>query len=123
VTVGVGDALECIGSGEAFDLVVANPPYVATAEMAGLQPEVRDFEPRLALDGGAEGLDFIAGVLPRIPSILRKRSIVAFEIGAAQGEAVSEHFRGAGLGGVEVVKDLAGRDRVVLGTWSGQGQS
>ena len=99
----------------AFDLVVANPPYVETAEIDRLQPEVRDFEPRLALDGGPGGLDFIAGVLPGIASILRKGSIVAFEIGATQAEAVAGLFGRAGLCDVEVIKDLAGRDRIVIG--------
>lgn len=115
----VGDGLAPIRSaGEAravFDLVVTNPPYVETAEIDRLQPEVRDYEPRLALDGGADGLAFIAGVLPGIPSILRKGSIVAFEIGATQAEAVSGLFGRAGLREIEVVRDLAGRDRIILG--------
>jgi release factor glutamine methyltransferase len=99
-----------------FDLVVGNPPYVATGEIEGLQPEVRDYEPRAALDGGPSGLDFFAGVLGNLPSILRGPGVVAFEIGAAQAAEVSALFAGAGLGGIEVVSDLAGRDRIVLGT-------
>jgi release factor glutamine methyltransferase len=98
-----------------FDIVVSNPPYIATDEIAGLEPEVRDFEPREALDGGCDGLRFVAGILPQIPSILKAGGIVAFEIGAAQAEAVGGLFAKAGLGALEVVRDLAGRDRVVIG--------
>jgi release factor glutamine methyltransferase len=111
----VGDGLEPIRSAPAFDLVVANPPYVETAEIDCLQPEVRDYEPRLALDGGVDGLAFIAGVLPGIPSILRKGSVVAFEIGATQAEAASGLFGRAGLREIEVIMDLAGRDRIIIG--------
>jgi release factor glutamine methyltransferase len=110
-----GDGLAPIRSAPAFDLVVANPPYVETAEIDRLQPEVRDYEPRLALDGGEDGLAFIAGVLPGIPSILRKGSVVAFEIGATQAEAASGLFGRAGLREIEVIMDLAGRDRIIIG--------
>jgi release factor glutamine methyltransferase len=106
-----------------FDVVVSNPPYIPTCEIGALQPEVRDYEPRLALDGGDDGLSFIAGVVPEIPSILKVGSVVAFEIGAGQGSAVRGIFERAGLGGVEVIKDLAGRDRIVIGTWHGSSGS
>jgi release factor glutamine methyltransferase len=99
-----------------FDLVVSNPPYIPTGEIAGLQPEVRDFEPRLALDGGSDGLEFIAGVAAEIPSILKAGGIVAFEIGSAQRAAAEAIFGSAGLAGVEVLRDLAGRDRVIIGS-------
>jgi release factor glutamine methyltransferase len=112
----VGDALDWLRPGSRFDIVVSNPPYVATSEIDGLQPEVRDFEPRPALDGGPEGLDFLARVLPHIPSILKETGIVAFEIGAVQAEAASGLFRRAGIGRVEVMKDLAGRDRIITGS-------
>ena len=101
--------------GAGFDLVVCNPPYVATGEIEGLQPEVRDYEPRAALDGGRSGLSFYAGVLRDLPSILRGDGVVAFEIGTAQAVEVSAMFESAGLGPVEVIRDLAGRDRIVLG--------
>ncbi len=97
-----------------FSVVASNPPYVGRSEIDGLQPEVRDFEPRLAIDGGEDGLRFVRGVLPEIPSILKEEGIVAFEIGACQAGAVCALFRDAGLDDVEVIKDLAGRDRVVI---------
>lgn len=116
----VADGLKPISRGRIaprarFDIVVSNPPYIPTAEIGGLQAEVRDFEPRLALDGGEDGLGFIEGVVDEIPSILEESGIVAFEIGAAQADAASALFKRAGLGEIEVVKDLAGRDRVIIG--------
>lgn len=114
----VGDGLAFLGAPDAeaaFDVVVSNPPYIETGDLAALQPEVRDFEPRAALDGGPDGLAFIDGVARGIPSILRRTGVVAFEIGSTQGERASALFREIGLAEIEVLKDLAGRDRVVIG--------
>jgi release factor glutamine methyltransferase len=112
----VADGLKPLGRSRArFDIVVSNPPYIPTGEISGLQPEVRDFEPQLALDGGEDGLGFVAEVMGEIPSILGKPGIVAFEIGATQAEAASALFAQAGLGEIEIAKDLAGRDRVIIG--------
>jgi release factor glutamine methyltransferase len=98
-----------------FDVVVCNPPYVATGEIQGLEPEVRDHDPLAALDGGPDGLRFIDGILRGIPSILKREGLVVLEIGDVQGPQVKAIFEQAGLVGVEVVKDLARRDRIVLG--------
>ena len=113
----VGDRLDPLRQGWAtgFDVVVCNPPYVETDEIPGLQPEIRVFEPLVALDGGPDGLRFIDGILPGIASILNEGGLVAFEIGATQGPRVKALFEQAGLAGVEVVKDLARLDRIVLG--------
>jgi release factor glutamine methyltransferase len=113
----VCDALGAIrvGSKTAFDLVVCNPPYVESGSIDGLQPEVRDYDPRAALDGGRDGLRFIDGLLPGVASILREGGVAALEIGATQGERVKGLFIQAGLAEVEVLKDLAGLDRVVIG--------
>ncbi|MAK63415.1 MAG: protein-(glutamine-N5) methyltransferase, release factor-specific [Maricaulis sp.] len=98
-----------------FDIVVSNPPYIVSDVMASLDPEVRDFEPALALDGGADGLDAYRDILADLPRILRTGGLFACEIGYDQGEAVSALARGAGLDGVRVLADLAGQDRVVIG--------
>jgi release factor glutamine methyltransferase len=103
------------GGAGGFDIVVCNPPYVATAEIAGLEPEVRDHDPAAALDGGIDGTEFIDGIVPQLTSIVADGGIVALEIGSTQAEAVCSIFRKSGLGSIEVLKDLAGLDRVIIG--------
>jgi release factor glutamine methyltransferase len=104
-TTGIGDA--------SFDLVVSNPPYIASGEIETLDPEVRDHEPRLALDGGADGLDAYRRLAPEALRVLRPDGLMAFEIGHTQAEAVAELLRGAGAQDIRVHRDLANRDRVV----------
>ena len=101
--------------GDAFDLVVANPPYVRTGELAHLEPEVRDHEPRLALDGGEDGLRDYRVLASEILRVLKPGGLLLVEIGADQGEAVTGLFVAAGARGVSVLKDLCDRDRVVAG--------
>jgi release factor glutamine methyltransferase len=101
---------------ESFELVVANPPYIATGEIASLAPEVRDHEPRLALDGGPDGLAAYRALAPQILRVLRPGGAFAVEIGPSQRQAVEILFREAGAQQVRTQKDLANRDRVVAGT-------
>lgn len=96
-----------------FDLVASNPPYIPTAEIAGLDPEVRDHDPHLALDGGPDGLDPYRALAPEIMRILRPGGVFAVEIGWTQGAEVRALFEAAGFTDVKVVKDLGDRDRVV----------
>jgi release factor glutamine methyltransferase len=104
------------GLGEAsFDLVVSNPPYIADEVIAGLDPEVRDYEPRLALEGGPDGLAAYRVLAPEILRVLKPGGRFAVEIGYDQKDAVEALFRAAGADGVVTVKDLANRDRVVAG--------
>ncbi|MCB9777230.1 MAG: peptide chain release factor N(5)-glutamine methyltransferase [Alphaproteobacteria bacterium] len=112
-----GDLLQPVPPHRPIDIVVSNPPYIATAVLAGLAPEVRAHEPRGALDGGADGLDVYRRLVPMAAQ--RARIGVAVEIGHDQGRAVAALFQRAGLQGVRVLRDLAGRDRVVLGTVPG----
>lgn len=107
-TFGLGDA--------GFDLVVSNPPYVATHEIETLDPEVREHDPHLALDGGADGLDAYRALAPEILRLLKPGGVFAVEIGSTQSAAVEALFREAGAEGVRTAKDLANRDRVVAGT-------
>ena len=100
---------------ESFDLVVSNPPYVATDVIATLEPEVRDHEPRLALEGGADGLDCYRTLAPEILRVLKPGGRFAVEIGYDQKAAVEALFREAGAGDVLTVRDLGDRDRVVAG--------
>lgn len=106
-TAGLGDAT--------FDLVVSNPPYIPTADIDTLEPEVRDHEPRLALDGGADGLDAYRLLAPEILRVLKPGGMFAVEIGFDQSKAVEALFHQAGGQEVRTVKDLSTHDRVVTG--------
>ena len=99
----------------AFDLIVSNPPYIASAEIATLAAEVRDYDPRLALDGGTDGLDAYRALAPEIAQRLTPGGRFFVEIGADQAADVRAIFAAAELVGPRVVKDLAGHDRVVCG--------
>lgn len=96
-----------------FDLVASNPPYIPSADIEGLDPEVRDHDPRLALDGGPDGLQAYRDLAPEVKRILRPGGVFAVEIGWDQGAAVRALFEAQGFDDVKVVKDLADRDRVV----------
>jgi release factor glutamine methyltransferase len=101
---------------DGFDLVVSNPPYIATEVIQTLDPEVRDHDPRLALDGGADGLDHYRVLAPVILRVLKPAGVFFVEIGYDQKEAVEALFNAAGAQGVTTVKDLSDHYRVVTGT-------
>jgi release factor glutamine methyltransferase len=96
-----------------FDLVVSNPPYIPSGDIPGLDPEVRDHDPLLALDGGPDGLQAYRDLAPEIARILKPGGIFAVEIGWDQGPQVKALFEAAGLADVKVVRDLGDRHRVV----------
>ena len=98
-----------------FDMIVSNPPYIETAVIDTLMPEVREHEPVMALDGGEDGLSFYREIVAKAPLHMRKGAHLLFEIGCGQGEAVSLLMRDAGFVQVRVFKDYAGLDRVVCG--------
>ena len=103
---------------ELFDLIVSNPPYIATGIIPTLQPEVQLFDPKLALDGGWDGLEAYRAIAAQAIRRLNPGGLALFEIGSNQGETVARIFSRAGFGRVEVQKDLAGLDRLVLATHS-----
>lgn len=100
-----------------FEIIVSNPPYIASAEVEKLMPEVRDHEPRMALDGTEDGLYFYRRIIKEAGKHLVSSGMLFFEIGYDQGQAVSELMRTQGYREVQVVQDYAGLDRVVFGTY------
>lgn len=98
-----------------FDLVVSNPPYIPTDEIETLEPEVRDHEPRIALDGGPDGLDAYRHLAPGIMRVLKPGGVFFVEIGPGQSSAVEALFQDAGAAEVHTIKDLSDRLRVVTG--------
>lgn len=108
-----GDLFAAVDDGEKFDILVSNPPYIATKEIDGLMPEVKEHEPRMALDGGESGLVFYERIVADAKNYLVPGGKLYFEIGYDQGVAVSRLLAGAGFVNIEVHKDYAGLDRVV----------
>src|SRR5262249_49925744 len=96
-----------------FDLIVSNPPYIPTADLAWLPRGVRDFDPWLALDGGGDGLVGVWGVLPGARALVAPRGSLIAEFGAGQATDVIAIARRCGFADAMTCKDLAGRDRVV----------
>ena len=97
-----------------WDLVVSNPPYIASGEIAGLAPEVAGFDPAAALDGGADGLDAYRALVPPALAALRPGGLLALEIGQGQAEAVEALLQAAGLARLRRAADLAGVERCLL---------
>ncbi|MBN9432934.1 MAG: peptide chain release factor N(5)-glutamine methyltransferase [Bosea sp.] len=105
----IGSYADCAGPA---DVVVTNPPYIESGVIAGLAAEVRDHDPRLALDGGADGLDAYRAIIPQLQRVMADDGRAFLEIGAAQAEAVSALADQQGFA-ARVHRDLAGHDRVV----------
>lgn len=117
ITLVESDLFASFGETGRFDVIVSNPPYIPTKVIEGLQPEVRDYEPILALDGREDGLYFYRRLTLESGRYLKPGGSVYFEIGYDQGEAVSGLLKTAGFDEIRVVKDAAGRDRVVCGIY------
>jgi release factor glutamine methyltransferase len=112
-----GDLVEpLLERSEQLDLLVSNPPYIPSADVDELDAEVRDYEPRLALDGGADGLDCYRRLCAALPRLLKEKALVAFEVGIYQAHDVAAMLEATGvIDEVEIVPDLAGIERVVIG--------
>jgi release factor glutamine methyltransferase len=96
-----------------FEVIVANPPYIPSGDIAGLAPEIRDHEPRLALDGGPDGLTPYRRIIPHLAGICRRQALVAFEVGEGQAEDVSKLLKDHGFSDVSIHLDLARTARCV----------
>ena len=107
----VMDGLDEFDEPQCVDVIVSNPPYIETAVCETLDPRVKDFEPRLALDGGTSGLDFYDRYLSDAVNLLKPGGAVFFEIGENQGEAVKKLMFDCGFDEIKIEKDFAGHDR------------
>ncbi len=103
-----------LGIGE-FDMIVSNPPYIASEEIKMLDVSVKDFEPVWALDGGEDGLKFYKAIIKYWKSLLRQGGYLLFEVGEGQAQAVRDMLSAAGFGYTDTRKDTLGIDRVVFG--------
>jgi release factor glutamine methyltransferase len=112
-----GDLFAVLDAGERFELITANPPYIPTGEIAELQPDIREFEPRLALDGGADGLDVIRRIVEQAPERLTPGGLLALEVAYNQAPAVAELLAARGFGAIERRRDYGGHERVVSGSF------
>jgi release factor glutamine methyltransferase len=102
-------------AGKRFDVITANPPYIASAEIATLMPDVRDHEPRLALDGGDDGLDLVRRIVAEAPDHLASGGLLALEIGAGEAPATVQLLEARGFTDVRVHRDIARIERVISG--------
>lgn len=101
-----------------FDVVVSNPPYIALSEIAGLAPEVREYDPITALSGGADGLECYRDIAIALPRLLAREGTVFLEIGSMQAASVKGILGKAGLCVLQTLTDLAGHDRCLIARWT-----
>jgi release factor glutamine methyltransferase len=113
------DLYAALDPGARFDLITANPPYISELEIPSLPPDVRDFEPRLALAGGEDGLAVVRRVVLGARSFLAPGGVLALEVGAGQAPEVQALFEQGGFTAIERQRDYAGHERVVSGQSSG----
>lgn len=106
---------EKINKENQFDFIISNPPYIETKVIDSLKEDIKKHEPKLALDGGEDGLDFYRAIIEQSKSYISPEGFIAFEIGYNQAEAVKKIFVENGYPNVTIAKDLAGFDRVVIG--------
>jgi release factor glutamine methyltransferase len=98
-----------------FDCIVSNPPYISSSEIPALMPEVRDYEPRIAIDGGSSGLDFIDRLVAEAPKFLTENGRLVFEFGYQQGDAVRNLIQSnPQYTDCNIIKDYAGIERVAV---------
>lgn len=109
-----GDGFAAVPAGMRFDLLVSNPPYIPGGEIAALQPEVRDHDPRLALDGGTDGLDFYRRFVAEAPAFLQPEARLVAEFGDGQETALAGLFAAPGWCLEAIEKDLSGRARFMV---------
>jgi release factor glutamine methyltransferase len=113
-----GHLFDPLGSGELYDVIISNPPYIRTDEIETLQPEVRDWEPLNALDGGPDGLVFYREIIPAARKFLKDSGMLMLELGAGCARDVAQMMKDAGYRDVEIRKDYSGIKRIIQAQWT-----
>lgn len=110
----LGNGLEALPAGSAFDLIVANPPYIPSSEIPKLEPEVRDYDPRAALDGGADGLEYYRHLSSHAGDRLKESGKIMMEFGDGQEESITNIFNRENWIVEQIVKDYTQRPRIII---------
>lgn len=101
----------------AADLIISNPPYIKTETIEALEPQIRDWEPIEALDGGVDGLDVYRRLIPKARQFLEDSAILMLEVGEGQSHDVRQMLESSGYSDIEIIKDYAGIDRIIQARW------
>jgi release factor glutamine methyltransferase len=112
-----GGIFDAIKGDQLFDVIIANPPYIPSSDIESLEPEIKQWEPRTALDGGSDGLDAYRSIIPRAGNFLKNNGILILELGMDLARPVSGMAETAGFSGIEITKDLAGIERIFRAEW------
>lgn len=112
-----GNLFEPIEKLATFDLIISNPPYIRTDDIKNLQPEIKEWEPVSALNGGVDGLDFYRVLIPSARRFLKDNGIIMLELGLGQSSDVVDIFESAGYAQIEIIKDYAGIERIIKARW------
>ena len=113
-----GDLFNSVRNKYLFDMIISNPPYIRTEDIKDLQPEVRDWEPLNALDGGSDGLDYYRLIIPESTRYLKNNGLVMFEHGDGQSDFIAVILDQAGFTEIEMIKDYSGKERVIQARWT-----
>ncbi len=108
------DLFDGLDPGKKFDLIVSNPPYIPSCDIPFLEPEIRDYEPRVAIDGGLDGLDVIRRIARDSHYYMQKEGFLVMEIGEGQGASVLEILKGSNYSDCMIFKDLSGKERCIV---------
>lgn len=104
-------------TGLTFDLIISNPPYIRTGDIKSLQPEVKDWEPVTAIDGGADGLDFYRELIPSARRYLKYEGLLILELGDGQASSVADIIESSGYTQIQIIRDYAGIERIIKARW------